>query len=629
MSGGDGEGARGTHAFLLLAALLLALVAVPPLVARAAIGDTTLLSRAAGPDGAAANGDSGGGIAVSASGRYVAFESRAGNLAAGVVPGVINVYLRDTTTNAITLISRADGIDGAAADGDSGNPAISPAGRFVVFESGGDNLSPDDDNSVKNIFLRDTATGATTLVSRASDGTPANGDSSNPSISVNGAFIAFESVADNLSTDDNDAVSNVYVRDMQAGTVALVSRGNAPTNLAADGDSHAPSIDRDGTRVAFLSDADNLSTKDDNSFTNIFVRDLRFGSTTLASRATDGFLQTVPALGNSSEPVLSADGRYVAFGSDADNLSTEDDDSLVNVFERDIQGSRTTLVSRATGPAGAAANASSSSPTISGDGRFVGFVSAASNLATGDVATYDVFVRDLTVDSSVPASPVCACGTTLVSRASGEGGAPGTGSSLGPALSRDGRYIAFASEADNLSDRDDDTVWNVFERRLRLSPAPVDSGPDLGTNDHSGHTAEEHAGHTAAEHAGHSAAEHAGHVSPSGGPGETLFGPTTQDVDSLFILAQVHADGRLVVTASVKLPGGGRATRLYRFKPFDRKTPAHQVFRVRLRLSKSGLRAVKRALKRGRRVRARVVGNAQFAAGGPWTSVTRVIKLRD
>jgi Tol biopolymer transport system component len=629
MSGGAVEGARGTRVFLLLAALLLALVAIPPLIAHAAVGDTTLLSRAAGPDGAAGNGDSGGGIAVSASGRYVAFESRAGNLAAGAVPGVINVYLRDTTTNAVTLISRADGPDGAGADGDSGNPAISPAGRFVVFESGADNLSPDDDNSVKNIFLRDTATGATLLVSRASDGTPANGDSSNPSISANGAFIAFESVADNLSTDDNDAVSNVYVRDMAAGTIAVASLGNAPTNVAADGNSHSPTIDRDGRKVAFLSDADNLSTKDDDSVTNIFVRDLRFGSTTLASRATDGFLQTLPATGNSFDPVISADGRYVAFTSDADNLSEEDDNTLVNAFVRDTQGSQTTLVSRATGAAGTAANGSSSSPSISGDGRFVAFVSAASNLATGDVATYDLFVRDLTVNTSVPATPVCVCTTTLVSRASGESGAPATGSSIGPALSRDARYVAYASEADNLSDRDDDTVWNVFERRLRLSPTPVDSGPDLGSNDHSGHTAEEHAGHTPAEHAGHTAAEHAGHVSPTGGPAETLFGPTTQDVDALFVLAQVHADGKLRVTASVKLPGGGKATRLYRFRPFSRTTSAHKIFRVRLKLSKSGLRAVKRALKKGRRLRAQVVSEAQFAAGGPWSSVTRKIKLRD
>jgi Tol biopolymer transport system component len=629
MSGGDGEDAMGTRAFLALSAVLLALVAVPPLVASAAVGDTTLLSRAAGTVGEGANGDSGGRIAVSASGRFVAFESRATNLTDGAVPGVVNVYLRDTATNAVTLVSRASGPDGAGADGDAGNPAISPAGRFVAFESGADDLSPDDDNSVENVFVRDMATGTTTLVSRAADGTPANGGSSNPSISVNGAFIAFESVADNLSSEDDDAVSNVYARDMETGTIALVSRGSAPTNVAADGDSHEPTIDRDGRRVAFLSDADNLSATDDNAYTNVFVRDVRFGITTLASRATDTFQLTLPAAGNSFDPVLSADGRFVAFTSDADNLSAEDDDSLINGFVRDIQASQTTLVSRASGPTGAAANASSSSPSISGDGRFVAFASGASNLASGDVATYDVFVRDLTVDTSIPASPVCLCGTSLVSRASGESGAPGVGSSVGPALSRDGRYIAFASEADNLSDRDDDTVWNVFERRLRLSPAPVDSGPDLGTNDHSGHTAEEHAGHTAAEHAGHTAAEHAGHVSPSGGPGETLFGPTTQDVDSLFILAQVHADGRLVVTASVKLPGGGRATRLYRFKPFDRKTPAHQVFRVRLRLSKSGLRAVKRALKRGRRVRARVVGNAQFAAGGPWTSVTRVIKLRD
>jgi Tol biopolymer transport system component len=629
MSGGEGEGATGTRAFALLAVLLLASLAVPTLVARAAVGDDTLLSRASGADGAAANGDSGGGIAVSASGRYVAFESQATNLADGAVPGVTNVYVRDTTTNTVTLISRADGPAGAGAEANASNPAISPAGRFVAFESGADNLSPDDDNSVQNIYVRDTATGTTTLVSRAADGAPANGDSSNPSISANGAFIAFQSVADNLSGTDDDSVSNIYIRDMATGTVGLVSAGSAPTNVPANGNSSEPTIDKDGTKVAFLSDADNLSTKDNDGVTNIFVRDLRFGSMTLASRATDTFLQTLPADGNSFEPVISADGRYIAFTSDADNLSEEDDNSLVNAFVRDTQGSLTTLVSRADGVTGAAANGSSSHPSISGDGRFVAFVSAASNLATGDVGSYDLFVRDLTINTSVPATPVCVCTTTLASRANGESGPPATGSSIGPTLSRDGRYLAFASEADNLSAADDDTVWNVFERRLRLSPPPVDAGPDLGSNDHSGHTADEHAGHTAAEHAGHTAAEHAGHVSPTGGPAETLFGPTTQDVDSLFVLAQVHADGKLLVTASVKLPGGGKATKLLRFRPFSRVTAAHTIFRVRLKLSKTGLRSVKRALKKHHRLRAVVVGQAQFATGGPWSSVTRKIKLRN
>ncbi len=147
--------------------------------------------------------------------------------------------------NTTTLISRADGVDGAGADGDATNPAISPAGRYVAFESTADNLSPDDDDAVQNVFVRDTYLDTTTLVSRAADGSAAHGDSSNPAISGNGYFIAFDSTADNLSTDDNDSFSNIYRRDMLDGTLSVVSRTSfGSVNVPADGDSYDPTIDR-------------------------------------------------------------------------------------------------------------------------------------------------------------------------------------------------------------------------------------------------------------------------------------------------------------------------------------------------------------------------------------------------
>jgi Tol biopolymer transport system component len=605
MSGDRAGGPVGLAA--LAATLLAALVALTPLVARAAEGDVTLVSR--GAAGApAADGDSGPGIAASASGRFVAFESRATNLSPAAQPGVVNIYLRDTTNGTTALISRATGADGAGADADATNPAISPEGRFVAFESTATNLSPDDDHSgrdFRDIFVRDTMTDTTMVASRASDGTPANGDSWNPSISANATYVAFDSVADNLSTADNDLFRNVYRKNMETGEVALVSM---PFGGAADGNSYDPTIDTEGRHVAYTSDADNLSTKDDNQFTNVFVSDVQLGYATAVSLPTGNFLEQKPSDGNSFDGVISGDGRYVAFVSYAQNLvgDTPLVPGVANVFRRDIQATETDLASRATGAGGAAGAADSTHPSISRDGRFVAFESAAS-LSGLDGGGTDVFERGVTDGT-----------TALVSRAQGSGAAA-DGASSAPSLAIDASFVAFSSDANNLSTDDDDEVRNVFERQVPLTPPPPEAPPDLGTNDHSGHDP--------ATHAGHTAAEHAGHISPTGGPAMTLFGPPIQDVDKLFMLATLHDDGTLIVRASVAVRGRRGASRIFRFKGFAGKVPAHREYRVKLKLAKSKRRIVKRALKRHRQLKAKIVGQAQSAAGGPWTTVTRTVRL--
>ena len=617
MPGKPHAGARvwlAAAATLLLAALALA----TPLTAHAAVGDVLLVSR--GATGAApADGDSGPGVAVSASGRFIAFESKAANLSDAAQPGVTNIYLRDTKNGTTVLVSRADGADGAGGDGDSTAPAISPAGRYVAFESVARNLSPDA-NPVRNIFVRDTAANTTTLVSRAGDGTPADGDSSHPAISANGATVAFDSTADNISADDNDNFSNVYVRDMVTGQITLVSRVVLGSlSVPADGNSYAPTIDRLGNRVAFTSDADNLSSKDNNAVTNVFVTDLLTKFTSAVSLPTGGFLSQTPSDGNSFGGVISGDGRYVAFLSYAGNfvdkaISTP---TIAQVFRRDIQASKTELVSRATGADGAPAFADSLQPSISGDGRFIAFQTSAGNLSTEDTAASDIFIRSMD-----------AATTTLVSRMSGAAGTPADGSSYAPVLSRDGRVVVFSSDAANLSpdDNDDVPVRDVFARQVPVTPPPPDAPPDLGTNDHSAHE-----GHTAAEHAGHTAAEHAGHVTASGAPAQTLFGPPVQDVDRAFILSQVHGDANVIVTATVNLPRiKAKASRILHCKQFSgRNIPAHKLNRIRLRFSKPALRAVKRALKRGKRLRLKVVAQAQAATGGPWGVASRTIRLID
>ena len=162
------------------------------------------------------------------------------------------------------------------------------------------------------------------LVSRTSAGGPADGISGAPSISADGRLVAFESDADNLSPEDDDAVTNIFVRDLDTGTTTLVSRRSATLAVPpARDDSRSPSISADGRFVAFESDADNLSPEDDNAVTNIFVRDLQAQTTTLVSRQSvaDG---GAGADQNANDPAISADGRHVAFHSFADNLSAED-----------------------------------------------------------------------------------------------------------------------------------------------------------------------------------------------------------------------------------------------------------------------------------------------------------------
>ena len=206
--------------------------------------------------------------------------------------------------NDTTLVSRASGPTGAAANDASDQPSISADGRFVVFVSRADNLSADDNDSVANVFVRDLQAGTTTLVSRADEaaGAGADADSTDPSISADGRYVAFASAATNLSDVDLDTCDGLYgmqgpcpdvfVRDLIAGSTTLVSRTDGPTGTAATSASFVPTIFPDGGRVIFASVAKNLSTQDTDECTaatetgpyqapcvNVFVRDVRAGTT--------------------------------------------------------------------------------------------------------------------------------------------------------------------------------------------------------------------------------------------------------------------------------------------------------------------------------------------------------------
>jgi len=487
-----GASLRLAIAFAVLAAAVL------PALASGAVNDTLLVSRATGLDGAAGDADSAPGLALSGSGRYVAFTSTADNLSAADDDTVRNVYVRDTQTGETTLVSRADGVDGAGATGgDSGNPAMSPAGRYVAFESDADNLSNADNDAVTNVYVRDMFAGTTTLVSRADTG-PADGPSHNPSVSANGAFIAFDSAATNLSDSDDDTVTDVFVRDMSAGANFLVSK---PPTGAATGSSYDPSISSNGLKVAFTSDADNLMTVDIDSFSNVYLADRRFGFLSHVSRSTVSGVISQPADRPSSQPAISADGRHVAFVSTATNLATGVLGSVQETYVRDTQANMTTLVSRAPGETGAAADAPATAPTITTDGTVVSFISAASNLSDEDGDGTDVYLR---AGAPVQGGTLRYDRTVVGSRASGAAGTVSDGETLDAAISSDSSAVAFISTATNLGADNPARIAQVFEREFFFPSIPPPP-PDLGSNDHSGHSADEHAGHTAAEHSGHAA----------------------------------------------------------------------------------------------------------------------------
>jgi Tol biopolymer transport system component len=444
-----------------LGAVVLAVLALP---ATAAKDDLDLVSRAT--DGAAANAGSFG-TDVSADGRFVTLVSFATNLSDADQDLVIDAFLRDMVTGATTLISRANGAAGAGGDDRTFIARVSGNGRYVAFDSNATNLSTVDDDTMADVFRRDTVTGATILVTRedGQDGTPAAGAA--PSISADGRLITFQSQDDTLPGVGNPALLYLFVRDVDAGTTTLVSR---PTGLGAttqDASSFVPVVAANGRFVAFESDADNLTAETVAADRNIFVRDLVANTTTLVSRA--GGPAGDPANGRSTDEAISADGRFVAFTSVAANLSTDDRDPLEDVFVRDTVAGTTTLVSRGTGAAGAPGDGASAEPSISADGRYVAFQSTATTFSDADAdPVRDVFVRDLIANT-----------TTLVSRAAGPAGAGADTDTEAPLprVSGDGRYVAFVSDADNLSALDDDAVPDVFRRDVLGVPSGPAPGP--------------------------------------------------------------------------------------------------------------------------------------------------------
>src|SRR6476661_6127709 len=327
---------------------------------------------------------------ISANGRFVAFQSQASNLVPGDTNNKNDIFVRDLSTNTTTRISA----DSASNQGnnDSFNPSISADGRFVAFASFS-NLVPEDTNNQSDIFVRDLSTNTTTRVSVDSAGNQGNSDSNNSAISADGRFVAFQSYASNLVPGDTNNRFEIFVRDLSTNTTTRVSVDSAGN--PGNSDSSSPSISADGRFVAFESQASNLVPGDTNNFFNqakIFVRDLSTNTTTRVSVNSAG----IQGDENSFNPSISADGRFVAFSSAASNLVPGDTNNKQDIFVRDLSTNTITRVSVDSAGDRGQYDDALFGPLISADGRFVAFSSGASNLVPGDTnnAT-DVFVSDI------------------------------------------------------------------------------------------------------------------------------------------------------------------------------------------------------------------------------------------
>jgi Tol biopolymer transport system component len=337
------------------------------------------------------------------------------------------------------------GPTGAYADDDAYSSTISGNGRYVAFRSRAANLVLDDPDAHADVFLHDLVKGSTILVSRGLSGEPGDGDSDAPAISKNGRFLAFQSKATDLVAADTNGVADVFVHDKKNGTTRRVSVGE--DGVQANAASHSARISADGRFVAFVSGATNLVAGDTNAKPDVFVHDLQSGVT---ERVSVGF-GAAQSNGTSASPALSANGRYVAFWSNATNLDLS---TTSGVFVRDRKKGTTTRVS-ITVSGFAHALTYPDVVTISANGKLVTFAAAGAGTTFDDTSPHwDVFVRDV------------AAGTTeLASPTESDGGA--NADCISHSISGNGRYVFFFTTATNVVASDTSAIGDVFVRDLK------------------------------------------------------------------------------------------------------------------------------------------------------------------
>ncbi|MCI0550328.1 MAG: hypothetical protein L0287_05195 [Anaerolineae bacterium] len=308
----------------------------------------------------ASNGGGSFNPSISDDGRYIAYYSNASNLVPGDTNAATDIFIYDMQTETTARVSITSG--GVQANNSSSTLSISSDGRYIAFQSDATNLVPNDTNAAGDIFVHDLQMGTTTRVSVSSSGVQGNGGSHAPSISADGRYIAFTSLAANLVSGDSNGFEDIFVRDMQTGVTTLVSVSSSGTQ--GNGFSQDSSISADGHSIAFKSAASNL-VSGGTSGAGIFVHNIQTGITTLVSVDSSG----VQGNGYTQDPSISSDGRYIAFESHATNLVTGDTNGSPDVFVHDMQVGITTRVS--VNSSGLQGNGSSIETFVSADGAIL------------------------------------------------------------------------------------------------------------------------------------------------------------------------------------------------------------------------------------------------------------------
>ncbi len=360
-------------------------------------------------------------------GRFIAFAS--GNPTNLFTPPS-SVYLADIDNG--TNIPVSVQLDGTfPTNGASHTPVLSPDGRFVAFLSNATNLVGNAVSNSYHIYLRDVIAGTTTLVDADTNGVGSSEEYGNaPSLSADGRWVAFASPDGSLVGGDQNQALDVFVRDVTGGTNELISTRDGTVVPVAGSDLSSAaqlSITPDGRWVVFTSRAEDLVTNDFNRDQDVFVRDLVLGSNKLVSVGLNG----KSGVGGSFSPVISTNGRYVAFYSTATNLVPGYTNLMGDVFERDLVGGMTRLVS-VSGNGVTAGNGNSTAPAMSQDGRYIAFLSTATNLVPAGTAAgrTNAFWRDVIAGKTVALS---------------SNNAPLF--PFPPSISADGRYVAFSYSA--------------------------------------------------------------------------------------------------------------------------------------------------------------------------------------
>jgi Tol biopolymer transport system component len=379
-----------------------------------------------------------------------------------------------TTENSTGSASRISmDSQGFQANGASTSPSISADGKLIAFVSNATDILLGDSNGVPDLFLHNTATGTNTFITWNAGGFLPNGASNEPALSADGQFVAFTSAATDLlpASADTNNQTDIFLYTVASATTQRVSlRDN---DLQTGGASTSPSISADGSKIAFISLATDLTqTTDSNGAADIFVRNTVANSTTWVSlRDSD-----LPANGGSSEPAISGDGRFVAFTSTATDLVISDSNAVADVFIRDLTLNTTTRISLRDNDVETFTGASGS-PSISNDGNLVVFTSAATDLVLSDInGVADIFIRNRAPGIGT---------TTRLSVDSA--GLEADGPSANPKISSDGRYVLFTSDATDLVPNDTNGITDLFLRDRSLNTTTrVSNGIDDEANGASG-----------------------------------------------------------------------------------------------------------------------------------------------